>query len=75
MTTPAKHNWEHDGEYCHHGNTTEAGAAARSVCEGMYADKENEKLRLREALRAVYALAGENPDVRKIINDALDEDD
>ena len=40
----------------------------------MYSAKEDEKLRLKEALRAVYALAGENPEVRRIVNDALDED-
>lgn len=75
MATPKAHDWPHDGEYCHEENTDERGAAARSVCEGMYAEKEDEKLRLKEALRAVYALAGENPEVRKIINDAMDEDE
>ena len=74
MSTPPKHNWEHDGEYCHHKHQDEKGDAARSVCEGMYSAKEDEKLRLKEALRAVYALAGENPEVRRIVNDALDED-
>ena len=75
MTTSPRHNWEHDGEYCHHKNQDEEGEAARSVCEEMYSAKEDEKLRLKEALRAVYALAGENPEVRRIINTALDEDD
>ena len=75
MATPKTHDWEHDGEYCHHRHKDEEGAAARSVCEGMYAAKEDEKLRLKAALRAVYALAGENPEVRKIINEALDEDE
>lgn len=58
MATPKTHDWQHDGEYCHHRHQDEEGAAARSVCEGMYAEKEDEKLRLKEALRAVYALAG-----------------
>ena len=75
MATPKTHDWQHDGEYCHHRHTDDAGKAARSVCEGMYAAKEDEKLRLKEALRAVYALAGEDPEVRKIINDALGEDE
>ena len=68
-------DWNHDGEYCHHRHKGEDGESARSVCEGMYAAKEDEKRRLKEALRAVYALAGENPEVRKIINEALDEDE
>lgn len=75
MATPTKHNWLHDGEYCHHTDTSKKGDAARSVCEGMYSAKEDEKIRLKEALRAVYAIAGEDPAVRKIINEALDEDD
>lgn len=73
MATPETHNWQHDGPYCHHKDQTEEGKAARSVCEGMYAAKEAEKQRLKEALRAVYALAGEDPQVRKIVNDALGE--
>lgn len=73
MATPKTHNWPHDGKYCHRKHTDDEGEAARSVCEGMYAAKEDEKQRLKEALRAVYALAGENPEVRKIVNDALNE--
>jgi len=75
MSTPKDHCWPHDGEYCHVKNTDEDGDAARSVCEGMYSEKEDEKLRLKEALRAVYALAGENPEVRNIIHEALGEDE
>ncbi len=75
MSTPKIHNWQHDGEHCHHTIQDEEGDAARSVCEGMYAAKEDEKLRLKAALRAVYAIAGEDPEVRRIINEALDEDD
>ena len=75
MATPKTHDWPHDGEYCHRKHTDEEGDAARSVCEGMYQAKEDEKLALKAALRAVYALAGENPEVRKIINDALNEDE
>lgn len=75
MATPKTHCWQHDGEYCHHRHQDNNGAAARSVCEGMYAAKEDEKSRLKEALRAVYALAGENAEVRKIIHEALIDDE
>lgn len=75
MATPKRVEWPHDGEYCHHTDTNDEGAAARSVCEGMYAVKEDEKIRLCDALRAVYALAGENKEVRRIINEALDENE
>jgi len=74
MATPKKHNWQHDGEYCHEKIKGNDGDSARSVCEGMYGDKEDEKERLKEALRAVYALVGENHQVKKIINDALEAD-
>lgn len=73
MATSKQVDWPHDGEYCQ--EEGERGGAARSVCERMYAAKEAEKIRLCEALRAVYALAGENPEVRKIINDALNENE
>ena len=73
MPTSKQHNWQHDGEFCHHRHQNEAGDAARSVCEGMYEAKEAEKDLLKEALRAVYARAGEDPVVRKIVNEVLDE--
>lgn len=75
MATPKAVEWAHDGEYCHEKHDDEAGESARSVCEGMYAAKEDEKLKLKEALRAVYALAGEDPEVRKVIHEALNEDE
>jgi hypothetical protein len=44
---------------------------ARDVCEGMYRDRLTDNLALCEALRAVYALAGENKEIARIVNDAL----
>jgi hypothetical protein len=44
---------------------------ARDVCEGMYRDRLNDNLALCEALRAVYALAGENKEIAKLIHDAI----
>lgn len=44
---------------------------AREVCEGVYLDRVDDNLALCEALRAVYALAGENKQVQIIVNDAI----
>ena len=49
MATPKTHDWQHDGEYCHHRHTDEEGDAARSVCEGMYAAKEGKNWRSERA--------------------------
>ena len=73
MPTSKQHNWQHDGEYCHHKHQDEAGEAARSVCEGMYEAKNTEIEILKEALRAVYARAGEDPVIRDIVKEALDK--
>ena len=54
-----------------HGGDCTVDIYALSVCEGMYSEKEGEKLELVEALRAVYALAGEDEQVRKVIDTAL----
>lgn len=56
----------HDGE-CKHDES------ARTVCEGMYLDKCNDVSELCAALRAVYAIAGESPEVAKIVHDAIRE--
>lgn len=56
---------DHDGE-------CKTDAIARSVCEGIYLDRLNDNLELCAALRAVYAVAGEDPQVRKIVEDALE---
>ena len=44
---------------------------ARSVCEGMWADKCDDVVALVEALRAVYSLAGENQEVHRIVHEAI----
>ncbi len=44
---------------------------ARSVCEGMWADKCDDVIALVDALRAVYSLAGENRDVKRIVHEAI----
>ena len=59
----------HDGEFC--GQNDEEGDLSKSVCEGMYADKCNDVTQLCAALRAVYAIAGEDDNVRKIVEDAI----
>ena len=56
----------HDGE-CKHDES------ARTVCEGMYLDKCHAVSELCDALRAVYALAGESPEVAKIVLEAIRE--
>lgn len=60
----AKMPREHDGECA-------TDKYTRSVCEGMYSEKVGEKLELVEALRAVYAIAGEDYHVGQIIETAL----
>jgi len=45
----------------------------KAVCEGTYGDRVESNLGLVEALRAVYALVGQNRQVRKIIEDAIEE--
>lgn len=47
--------------------------ASRMVCEGIYIDKVDDCLELVEALRAVRTMAGENPEVVKIIDKAIEE--
>jgi hypothetical protein len=46
---------------------------ARSVCEGMWADKCDDVMALVAALRAVYALCGESRDVERIVHEAIAE--
>lgn len=58
----------HDGEYC--GGDDES---AKSACEGMYIAKCDAVIELCSALRAVYAIAGEDENVRKIVEDAINE--
>ena len=44
---------------------------ARSVCEGMWADQCDDVIALVEALRAVYSLSGEMPEVCRIVHEAI----
>lgn len=46
---------------------------SRSVCEAMYQEKCDDVIGLCEALRAVLALAGQNKEVRRVIEDAIKE--
>lgn len=46
---------------------------AIDVSEGMYAEKCDDVLKLQEALRAVYALAGEDTEIAKIVHEAIAE--
>ena len=64
----AKMPREHDGECA-------TDIYTRSVCDGMYSEKEDERIGLAEALRAVYAIAGEDIQVKKIVEQALDDYD
>lgn len=56
-----------------HGGECLTDEYARAVCEGMYADKCDDVIELCAALRAVYALAGENLEVRGIVEKAIAE--
>lgn len=56
---------KHDGEFC------KDDESARAVCDGMYLDKCDDVNELCAALRAVYAIAGENPEVKRIVHDAI----
>lgn len=56
-----------------HVGECEQGGPAKDVCEGMYADKCDDVLKLQEALRAIYALAGEDIEIAKICTDAIRE--
>lgn len=44
---------------------------SRQVCEGIFKDRCDDNLALCEALRAVYALTGEDQAVKKIVHDAI----
>lgn len=57
----------------HHGGECERDRYARDVCEGMYAEKCDDVIGLCEALRAVLALAGEDAEVRRVIEEAIAE--
>ena len=54
-----------------HMGACETDAVRRSVCERIYLDRLNDNLQLCAALRAVYAIAGEDTQVRKIVEEVL----
>lgn len=41
------------------------------MCEGLRVDKCDDVIALVEALKAVYSLAGENFDVKRIVHEAI----
>jgi hypothetical protein len=65
-TVLLKQRTQHSGE-CEHDEY------ARDVCEGMYAEKCDDVIGLCGALRAVLALAGQNKEVRRVIEEAIAE--
>ena len=54
-----------------HGKHEDKSSA--DVCEGIYQDRLDDNLALCEALRAVLALAGEDAQIAKIIEDVIEE--
>jgi hypothetical protein len=44
---------------------------SKSICKALYMQRVDDNIHLCEALRAVYALAGEDRQVREIVEDAL----
>jgi hypothetical protein len=54
-----------------HGSKCQEDRSWMDVCEGTYADKVDECLRLVETIRAIYALAGENPQIKNLVDEAL----
>lgn len=65
-TVLLKQRKKHTGE-CEH------DTYSRDVCEGMYAEKCDDVIGLCEALRSVLALAGENREVRAIVERVISE--
>lgn len=56
-----------------HVGECEHDQSARDVCEAIYAERCDDNLALCEALRAVLALVGEDPQIQKIVNDAISQ--
>ena len=63
-TVLLKQRKSHSGE-CEH------DTYSRDVCEGMWQEKCDDVIGLCDALRAVLALAGENKEVRAIVEKAI----
>jgi hypothetical protein len=64
---------EYPADKMNHGPDCEADPQYKAVCEGIYAEKCDDVLKLQEALRAVYALAGEDKEIAKIVHEAIAE--
>lgn len=62
-------------QFKEHGRTCLDDRSAMEVCEGVYADKVDECMGLVETIRAIYALAGENPQIKNLVDEALIEYD
>ena len=56
-----------------HKGDCEQDAHSRLVCEGVYEEKCDDVIALCRVLRAVRTLAGENPEVLKLIDEVLEE--
>lgn len=56
-----------------HGAECEADRFAKDVCEAMYVEKCDDVIGLCEALRAVLAIAGQDKNVRAIVEQAISE--
>lgn len=61
---PVKPAMQHTGECA-------TDDISRQVCEDIYRERCDDNLALCEALRAVYALYGEDKQVKKIVHDAI----
>lgn len=47
--------------------------ASREVCESLYRERTEDCIALCAALRAVYALAGENKEIARIVREAIEK--
>lgn len=71
LNDPDRHRMLLQAATLRHKGTCTRDDFARAVCEGMYVDRVADILGLAEALRAVYALAGESPEVSRVVHEAL----
>lgn len=56
-----------------HANDDHEDQSERDVCSGIYSDRCDDNLALCTALRAVLALAGENEQIRTVIETAIED--
>lgn len=56
-----------------HGIDCRADKYAQDVCEGSYSEKVNDVIQLSETLRGILALVGENREIARIIETALED--